>query len=426
MNNESRIYIEARKLLLLNFDIVGIVELRDKTFKPTNTTTAGLFLRKRENKRIVSAVKAILENIKNGELDFLNDLEFKFPTYNFNADVIKKHLKEIKLSSTIIGIGLSIEVILSIVSEINKDKRTVLGYSGEKKEQEQFLGYRFSKIRSKESLELLEDRLLYNENDLFDSGKVNSHILANFNDVELPIPKKLEKHVGYIAANAILEKENLVINNPSQYFESDNYVIETNSPLGDFIDEYEQVEISLNKLISNGDIEYLGGIIYNKKSEVPYPTDRKVITASNMDLKTGKLIFGDKIIHLNNDLELPQEIKPKKNDIIISNSSGSLKHLGKVVFVDKDYDDAVIGGFLSIIRCKDEKIAKVIFYRMLSLPFRKYVSSLRGQNINNMDLDKLKAFKFEIPKDVISFYKKATSKEKQWEDIIEKMSELKN
>ena len=426
LNNESRVYIEARKLLLLNFDITGIIELRDKTFKPTNTTTAGLFLKKRGNEILTNAIKKILNDIKNDEFKLLEELEFKFPDYNFNADYIEKQLKEINLSSTILGIGFSLELVLCISTEINKNKKTVLGYSGEKKEQEQFLGYRFSKSRSKESLDLLENKLLFNDNDLNDNEKVNSHILANYNDTELKIPSKLQKHVKYIQTNLIFEKENLVINNPSQYFESDNYVIETNSPLGDFIDEFKQKEINLSTLLQNKEIQYLGGIVYNKKSEVPYKTDRRVITASNMDLKTGKLIFGDKIIYLNSDFELPDNIKPKKNDIIISNSSGSLKHLGKVVFVDKDYDDAVIGGFLSIIRCRDEKVSKAIFYRMLSLPFRKHVSSLRGQNINNMDFDKIKSFKFEIPKDLDSFYEKAISKENEWVEIIKKMNELKN
>ena len=425
LNNESRIYVESRKLLLLNFEIVGIIELRDKTFKPTNTTTAGLFLKKRDNSEILKVIKLILESIEKKEIKFLELLGFNFPTYDFSLDSIKKQLKEIDTEKNIVGIGLPIEVVLVLSHFLNKNKKTVVGYSGEKKEQEMFLGYRYSKSRGREGLEILERKHLYHDIDLTDATKVNAHILSNFDGKTLPIPSVLKKHIDYIDTLKIFEKENLVINNPSQYFESDNYVIETNSPLGDFIDDFEQTEISLAALMISKEILHIGGITYSKQAEVPYKTANKVITASNMDLKTGKLVFGDKIIYLSEEYELPEQVKPKVNDIVVSNSSGSLKHLGKVVYVDKNYDDCAVGGFLSIIRCKNEKMAKAVFYRLMSLPFRKYISSLRGQNINNMDLDKLKNFKFEIPKSIEVFYTKAIEKEKEWSEIMLKINNLK-
>ncbi|MCC5921141.1 MAG: N-6 DNA methylase [Cyclobacteriaceae bacterium] len=423
---ESRIYIESRKLILLNFDIVGIVELRDKTFKPTNTTTAGLFLRKRENAEIINVVQNVQKLLQSEELEFIEELEFQFPDYSISKESIKKQLNEIDLDKPIIGIGLSLEIIIVLNHFLNKNKKTVVAYSGEKKEQELFLGYRYSTGRRREGLEILERKHLFNENDINDNSKINAHILSNFNGKTIEIPNVLKKHINYIDTCKLIEKGNLIINNPSKYFESDNYVIETNSPLGDFIDEFEQTTINLSELIDKKEIEHFGGIVYSKQAEVPYKTNKKVITASNMDLRTGKLIFGDKIIYLQDDYELPEHIKPITNDIIISNSSGSLKHLGKVVYVDKNYGDSVIGGFLSILRCKDEKLSKAIFYRMLSLPFRKYVSSLRGQNINNMDLEKLKSFKFEIPNDLDKFTELAITKEKDYFEIIEKMNNLRN
>jgi len=425
LNNENKVYVESRKLLSLNFDIVSIVELRDKTFKPTNTTTSGFFIRKRTNDEILLAIKSCKKIIEDNDNSIQEELEFIFPDLNFSSDNLKKQLAEIKATENIVGIGMPIEVIHFLSFFINKNKSTVIGYSGEKKEQELFLGYRFSKSRGREGLDILEKQHLFNENDLFDSEKVNAHILANFEYKKLTIPKKLEKHISYIETNKLFEKDNLVINNPSQYFESDNFIIETNSPFGDFIDNYKLKEIKLSKLFESKEIEYLGGLVYQKKEEVPDKTSKKVITASNLDLNTGKLIFKDKIIYLNEDFELPTAIKPKKGDIIISNSSGSLKHLGKVVYVDKDYSDCAIGGFLSIIRCKDIKLSKAVFYRLMSFKFRKYIASLRGQNINNMDLDKLKAFKFEIPLKLDDFIKETEQKEKDLADILMKMEKLK-
>lgn len=426
LNNENKIYTETRKLLLINFELCALVELRDKTFKPTNTTTTGLFLRKRSNTEIINAIKKCIQIVQSDKSEIIPYLESTFPDLDFSNKHLKKQLNDINHTSDISGIDLSLEAVLLVSSILNQDNKTVIAYAGEKKEQEKFLGYRFSKSRGREGLDQLENSLLFNPKELEDNQKVNSHILASFYKKELEIPKQIEKHVKYISTNKLFEKDNLVINNPSQYFESDNFVIETNSPLGDFIDEFPQTEIDLHKLIKDNKISYIGGLVYNKKSEVPRKTDKRVITASNLDLKTGKLVFGDKIIHLKEDYEIPSHLTPQKNDIVISNSSGSLKHLGKVAYVEEDINDAAIGGFLSIIRVKDQKLAKAIFYRLSSLAFRKHVASLRGQNINNLDLDKLKTFKFTVPKNLDKFYKTAIQKEKDLADIIQKMNQLKN
>lgn len=426
LNNENRIYIESRKLLLLNFEIIGMVELRDKTFKPTNTTTISLFLRKRSESELSNAIDDGLKLVKNKKLEILDTLSEKYNDLDFSCENIKTQLNAVIANKeNITGIGLSIEIVLFLAFILNKDKNVLLGYSGEKKEQENFLGYRFSKSRGREGLEILESQHLFNPNKYHDPEKVNSHILSNFHGIKLDIPANLEKHIKYINYIELLEKDNIVINNPSQYFESDNYVIATNSPLGDFIDGYSQVNINLGTLIEKKELEYISGLVYNKQTEVPYKTTKKVITASNLDLNTGKLIFTDKIIYLNENFELPIYLIPRENDIIISNSSGSLKHLGKVAYVDKNYEDCVIGGFLSIIRCNNVELSKAIFYRLLSLKFRKYISTLRGQNINNLDFDKLKSFKFEIPKDLNEFNKFAIGKEKELSDVMEKVSALK-
>ncbi len=410
LNNESRIYTATRKYLLLAFEIIAIIELRDKTFKPTNTTTVGLFLKKREQKEIHSKIE-----------DFKNTTD----------EQTKKQLNEIIKKDIIEGSEINTNLFEQIIKFINQGRKTVLAYSGEKKDQEVFLGYRYSRSRGKEDLEILKNKsnqistLLYDTENLLNTKKINSHILANFNNQQESIPEELLDNLKYVETNNLLSNSNLVLNNPSSYFKSDNYKIETNSVFGDIIDKYKQKSYLFSELLENS-IQYISGLVYSKKEwETPKKTNKKVITASNIDLKTGKLDIDKKIIYLKKDFYLPENMQPQENDIIISNSSGSLKHLGKCAYVTKNYNDFVIGGFLSIIRFSDEKLSKAFFYRLLSYDFRKYISTLRGQNINNLDLESMKHFKFNLPQDIDKFYIEIRKKEKKLAEMQKNIADMK-
>jgi hypothetical protein len=169
----------------------------------------------------------------------------------------------------------------------------------------------------------------------------------------------------------------------------------------------------------------LEGLIYNKTTdEVPRKTKNCVLTASNLDLETGRLDLTAKLIHLRDDFNLPEELKPRKGDIIISRASGSLKHLGKCVYVEENAD-AVVGGFLSILRPANEKLGKALFYRLLSSKFRQYIASLRDQNINNMSIADLAKFPLLLPTDLDGFFKTISEKEKQLAAVERQMHELK-
>ncbi len=431
LNNESKIYTEARKLMLLYFDIKGIVELRDKTFKPTNTTTVGLFLQKRKKEEIVNAFNKIYSYCQTDEN---NKTLSKIIDDKKNVlDLLRKNnLTDVSISITdYYNYEINTELAYYIIKYLNLNKKMVIAYSGEKKEQEVFLGYRYSKSRGRDGFEVFKDdngnikTMLYDEINLQNSKKINTHILSNFSNIQLEIPKELENNLNYLSVNSLLQDTNLVIDNPSKFFVSDNYVIQSNSPFGDLIDSQQLTEYGFTDLIEEEKIQYIGGITYNKKAEVPQKTNKRVLTASNLNLNTGKLDLSTKIIHLQEDYELPEVLEPRKNDIIISNSSGSLKHLGKVVYVDNDYEGCAVGGFLSIIRCKEEKLAKALFYRLLSYDFRKHIASLRGQNINNLDLDKINNFPMLLPTNLDEFSNEIIEKEIELKQINEKLKNLK-
>lgn len=152
----------------------------------------------------------------------------------------------------------------------------------------------------------------------------------------------------------------------------------------------------------------MSGLVYDKSDEVPYQTDNVVLTASNIDLASGNLIFDTKLIYLIENFNQNTNIFAKKGDIVISLSSGSLKHLAKVAYVNEN-TKYMIGGFLGIIRCKDEKLSKAIYYRLLSKKFREYVFTKKGQNINNLGVNDLYNIALDIPNDIDSFLNEVNS-----------------
>lgn len=442
LNSDNRIYVEARRSLLTLFELKGLVELRDKTFIATNTTTVGIFLKKRPavaihetmallhrhfvghttQPRVVTAMERL-----STYCDWLT-FEAHLITNFFAAQALDEHQI---LNGTYDLHAMPHSLGYLLIALLNETSQTVIAYSGEKKEQEAFLGYRFSKSRGSEGCEPLLDEQgliatkLYDAADLDNPEKVNAHIRAAFNNRVLPIPATLEKNLKHEDSLSLLKKPAFIISNPSAYFESDQYVIESSSPLGDFIDTFAQQTYQFSELLRSGQVEYHSGLVYSKRAEVPFPTAKKVLTASNIDLHTGRLVF-DKLIYLKADHELPQHIVPQANDIIMSTSSGSLKHLGKVAFCQRDMQDAVIGGFLSIIRCRDARLAKALYYRLLSYQFRRYAASLRDQNINNLNLSELNQFLLSLPTDLDAFCAMAAEKEEQLRVAEEALRGLKN
>jgi type I restriction enzyme M protein len=417
LNNKTAIYVAARKILLLGFRITAICELRDKTFKPTNTTTVTVFAKKRKTDDIRLAYNE-LEVLAEEQSE-----EFKTLCINANIDPIllsDKIKNNTKAENDIVDfiINIESEIFRALTYLLNGNDLVYLGYSGEKKDQELFLGYRFSKSRGQEGLEILKDEngnidnLLYDEIDDHNQEKISFYVrgslTSNFPKVESLLSNNLRlKNLSEIIGN----NDSLVIDNPSKHFESQHISLDSISPHGDFIDSYKLHEVSLSQLIEEDKLLFTTGLTYNKSLETPRKTENKVITASNISLERGILDLKAKSIYLRNDFNIPSKYIPQEGDIIISNSSGSLKHLGKVAWVSKGLKNIAIGGFLGVFRFKDKKLAKAIYYRLMSKGFREHVVGFRGSNINNLDLEKIKGFCFKVPHDLDKFYIDACEKE---------------
>ena len=383
-NNTSSIYNHTRQLLLINFDIYAFVEMREKAFSATNTTTVIVFAKKKSQERLENELLAFAKNekIEENNINIINALnDIKTRSY-ITSDIDSKFCKY-------------------LVESYKHD--IIVGFSGEKKKQEYFQGYRFSKGRGKEELVEKNYGILTAINSDYGDGDLASVIHKLFNGSIMEIKGELAKYCQYISIDEMLtEYSNYLLAPPSKWLTSKTIKIDSISPIGDIIDEYESIAITLEKLFKNEEASFLPGLTYDKSDEVPYVTKNVVLTASNIDLNTGTLTYNTKLIYLNEHYKPNQSIMAKKGDIVISMSSGSLKHLGKVAYVNED-TDFMVGGFLGIIRCKDKKLAKAIYYRLLSKRFREYVFSKKGQNINNLSSTDLIKISLDIPKNIDTF-----------------------
>ena len=439
LNNDHRIYQQARKLLLIQFEITALVELRDKTFKPTNTTTCGIFARKRSHRELFDAAISICKCVLNKDVvsdNVTQAIQLSLEMGVDNAQLAKqsseiylqlKDSEELQIDC----IALPEEFAFTLSSLLN-GHQVALIFTGDKKEQEAFLGYRYSKARGRESVEIL--RLpdgslmsgLYDETKLDNPEKANAHILAAFAHAPLPIPNELASNVRYCKLNDLVAFKSFEIENPSNQFVTETGNIESNSPFGDFINDFKQQKIDWDKLLKSSEIQHIPGLVYSKKSETPKVTSKRVLTASNLDLSTGLLVLTNKLVYLDDSYELPEALCPKKGDILISKASGSLRHLGKAIYIREDLKDYAVGGFLMILRCSDERLAKALHYRLLSKEFRIYVAGLKGQNINNIDIDNIKSANLTIPIDLDEFTKVSTKKELAFNALFNELEALRS
>lgn len=143
-----------------------------------------------------------------------------------------------------------------------------------------------------------------------------------------------------------------------------------------------------------GDLcDFQRGLTYAKGDEVDV-SDNVVLRATNIDLTTNLLNFAE-LKYISDKVAVPDSKKVRKNSLMICTASGSKSHLGKVAYIDDDYDYA-FGGFMGMITPKNGLVPKFLFHLMTSDAYKEFISELSdGANINNLKFDDLK--KFQVP-----------------------------
>lgn len=137
------------------------------------------------------------------------------------------------------------------------------------------------------------------------------------------------------------------------------------------------------------------GITYSKEDESEQVSDIIVLRSNNIDLETNSLNFSD-LKYLNKDFRTNNDKKLRANSILICLSNGSLTHLGKTAYVERNYD-MMFGGFMGLIVPKQQN-PRYISYIFRSPLYFKFIDSLnRGANIRNLQISKLSNLSIPVP-----------------------------
>jgi type I restriction enzyme S subunit len=142
-------------------------------------------------------------------------------------------------------------------------------------------------------------------------------------------------------------------------------------------------------------VDFQRGLTYSKNDEVDF-SDNIVLRSNNVSLKTNKLDFSE-LKYINAKVIIPESKKVTKGSLIICTANGSKSHLGKVALIDDDYNYA-FGGFMGLIKPKENLNSIFLFYLMTSDAYKKFISELSdGANINNLKFSDLGDFEIPLP-----------------------------
>ena len=146
---------------------------------------------------------------------------------------------------------------------------------------------------------------------------------------------------------------------------------------------------------------------YSKSDEVEFSSN-VVVRATNIDLSTHKLDLSE-LRYISDSIQIKDDKRLKKNDILICTASGSKSHLGKVALVEYDLGMS-FGGFMGALRVNHKKITpQYLFTFLVSSEFKRHIESLSdGANINNLKFSQIE--NLELPLPSLSTQQKIVSK----------------
>jgi type I restriction enzyme M protein len=233
------IYEKTREILLNNFTFKAIVSLGSSAFMATGTKTIILFLEK-QNWTFHAEVKKTVEDFLNHFKDVAcNNIKNAFSAYSRSVyemdledyiSILKdkptekakqsEFFKEYKnLSNTEI---LNLEKEKLIYFCLTYSQKIILADSLDGDIEKEFYGYSFSNRRGSEGIHIQEDEegklksKLYNEDfeELYDSTKLNSYILRNFNgdktleneiaEIQTSEAHPLKDHIHYLRLSSLM------------------------------------------------------------------------------------------------------------------------------------------------------------------------------------------------------------------------------
>ena len=131
------------------------------------------------------------------------------------------------------------------------------------------------------------------------------------------------------------------------------------------------------------------GLTYSPKDVADYGT--LVLRSSNV--QKNQLAYENNVFV---EMELPQRVIVKENDILICVRNGSKQLIGKCALIDKKAEGYAFGAFMSIYR---SDFSKYIFYTFQSNIIQKQIDETMGATINQLTNRNLFEFKLPLPRE---------------------------
>lgn len=334
LTNGSALYSSAREIILKHFDIISIVELPSGTFGATGTNTVTLFLRKKDdNPSLADHFKNRVDSWFNG--DFGKDKVFEDQEllksylnmqnidYNDYMDLLKNHnindkLKENELFKAYLN-DSKVKTINKIL-EIEKDKLyffmlassqknnvLVVNAPSSKDEIKKYLGYEWSNRKGSEGIKYVgantndtDNTLsknkgiekiitpLFNQENLYDSNKINSCIRNCFLDIDIDFENqknlKINRLIDLLNFSKTTFDKSISLNVSEKIIIKSKYTVDKLSNLTSDISKGQ----SITKASSNeGQYKVVaGGIDYAYMID-KYNRDANVITVSASGANAG-------------------------------------------------------------------------------------------------------------------------------------------
>lgn len=158
--------------------------------------------------------------------------------------------------------------------------------------------------------------------------------------------------------------------------------------------KYKQTEVGLIPLdwdcVKMGDVgSTIIGLTYSPKDIADYGT--LVLRSSN--IQSNQLAYENNVFV---DMDLPQRVIVKEDDILICVRNGSKKLIGKCALIDKKAEGYAFGAFMSIYR---SEFSKYIYYSFQSHIIQRQIDETLGATINQLTNRDLFEFKIPLPQE---------------------------
>ena len=400
LNKDGKSFVAARESLLKNFYIRAIVQLGSKTFGATGTNTVILFLERfDEPPRRLADYEDVAATI----------LEKKPLGRRFSREILDGYLK--KTGKTVETLTEDDRERIIYFGLTFKQMTLIISAPDDNKAQEKFLGYGWSNAKGREGIiHKKRGGLLFDNDNHATENTLAAVIRKIFSGEQLKIAA-LEEYYHYSTLADMLN------------FDSDKFTktITLANP------NYAPIEYSGDfETVKLGDyIEQIRGVSYK-------PEDlRSDLNSDSILLLRANNILDGKINHDEVQFVSREKVSAaqiiREGDILMSASSGSLKHVGKVAICTKSVEGETFGAFCKVIRSSGSLLSDYIAIYLSSPDCRKIIEMrAKGANINNIKneyIDKLKIPlpSIEIQKKIVAEFDSIAAQTAQAEENIQNL-----